>query len=195
MHVGIGDRLDQGHAQAVGAVDPFVADVADLAAGILLDGQLPDVDRAAVEGHLAVDRDDRRALESGRDAAVEVLLAGDVDLVDDLHPHQQGNGDRAVQGLPVQLERRSVIHLVGAYRLVLQQIDDLLACLELHQGGAVVLAHLRQGRAHMTQDLRVVLLGIAACRAAAEEFAVGQQLLVDLQPHFQADFGVVFRGP
>jgi hypothetical protein len=41
-HVGTGDGLDERHAQAVGDVGPQVADVADLAAGVLLEAELDD---------------------------------------------------------------------------------------------------------------------------------------------------------
>ena len=40
LAVGIGDGFDQRHTEAVGLIDAAVADVADLAAGILFDAQL-----------------------------------------------------------------------------------------------------------------------------------------------------------
>ncbi|MBP1770479.1 MAG: hypothetical protein H6P96_1097 [Candidatus Aminicenantes bacterium] len=143
-HVGTGDGLDEGHAQAVGQVGPAVADIADLAAGVLLESELDDRDSTVVVGDGSVDAEDGRALEAGRDAAVEVLLAGDVDLVDEVEAVEQGDAEGPVEGLLVDHERRGVVHLVGADRLPVDPVDDLLAGLELHQGRAVVLAELGQ---------------------------------------------------
>jgi len=166
--------------------------VADLAAGILFDADLPDAHRAVAEGHLAVGADDGGTLEAGGDAAVQVLLAGDVHFADDVAAQQHRHQQAAVQGQVVHLEGRGVVHLVGADRLAVQQVDDLLARLELHQRGAVVLAHLRERRAHVAQDLGVVVVAVvAAGGAAAEQLAHGQQLLVDLQPAAEAQGGVV----
>ena len=58
--------------------------VADLSAGILFYTQLTDVDGAVAKRDVAVGPDDGRALESRGNAAVQVLLAGDVDLADEL---------------------------------------------------------------------------------------------------------------
>ena len=44
LAVGIGDGLNQRHAEAVGLIDTAVADVANLAAGVLLDAQLDEAD-------------------------------------------------------------------------------------------------------------------------------------------------------
>ena len=44
LTVGIGDGLDQRHAQTVGLIDTAVADVADFTAGVLLDAQLDQAD-------------------------------------------------------------------------------------------------------------------------------------------------------
>ena len=84
QHVGVGHGLDQRHAQAVGGIDARVADVGDLAAGVLLDAQLDDADLLAAERDLALDAQDAGALEAGGDAAVQVLLARDVELADDV---------------------------------------------------------------------------------------------------------------
>ncbi len=64
------------------------------------------------------------------------------------------------------------------------------AGLELHQGGAVVLAQLAQGGPHVAQHLRLHLVVVLAGGAAAEQLAPGQELLVDLQAHHEAQFGV-----
>jgi hypothetical protein len=66
--------------------------------------------------------------------------------------------------------------------------------LELHEGRAVVLAELGQGRAHVAEDLGVVLAAVAAGRAAAEELLFGQDLLVDLEARAEPDRFVVGRG-
>ncbi|MCK7518234.1 MAG: hypothetical protein MZV64_11195 [Ignavibacteriales bacterium] len=138
-----------------------MADVADLAAGVLLEAELDDRDAAVLVRDGAVDAEDGRALEAGRDAAVEVLLAGDVDLVDEVEAVEQGDAEGPVEGLLVDHERRRVVHLVGADRLPVDPVDDLLAGLELHQGRAVVLAELGQGRPHVAEDL-----GVVACRCS-----------------------------
>ena len=149
-------RLDQRHAEAVGAPDDQVALVGDLAAGVLLDADLRDRELAAAERQPAVHADDRGALEAGRDRAVEVLLARDVHLVDDVAPEHQALLDGDVHRLLVDQERRRVVHLVGADVLLVEEVDDVLLGLELHQRGAVVLAQLRERRAHVAQHLAVV---------------------------------------
>ncbi len=107
---------------------------------------------------------------------------------------EHGDAEGDVEGLLVDHERRRVVHLVGADRLPVDAVDDLLLGLELHQGRAVVLAQLGQGRPHVAEDLGVVLLAVAAGRAAAEELLLGQELLVDLEAGAEADLGVVRRG-
>ncbi len=165
--------------------------VADLAARVLLDADLADVDLPVPVGDVPIGADDGRALETRGDAAVQVLLARDVHLAHHVAPQHHGHGNAAVQGLVVDLEGRGIVHLVGADGLVVQQVDDVLAGLELHQGGAVVLAHLRQGGPHVAQHLGLVLgLVVLAGRTAAEQLAPGQELLVHLQAHHEAQLGV-----
>ena len=73
----------------------------------------------------------------------------------------------------------------------MQQVDDVLLRLELHQCGAVVLAEFGQCRAHVPQHRPVVLARVEPGRAAAEELALGQQLLMDFQPAHESDCFVV----
>ena len=73
----------------------------------------------------------------------------------------------------------------------MQQVDDVLPGLELHQRGAVVLAELREGGPHVAQHLAVVRGGVVARRAAAEHLRFGEQLLVDLEAADKADLFVV----
>jgi hypothetical protein len=193
VHVGMGHRLDQGHPQPVGEVNPLVPHVGHLATGILLQPQLVNADFPALIRYPAVHPDDRRALKTGGDAAVEVLLAGHVELVHQLEIQHQGHLEGDVQGLLVQHERRRVVHFVGAYRVAIDAVDDLLLGLELHQRGAVVLAQLRERRPHVPQDLGVVLVAVETGGTPAEYLLVGEQLLVDLQTGAQADFRVVLR--
>lgn len=103
-HVGIGDHLHQRHAQAVGGVDAHVPGVGDLAAGILLDAELDDSYLLAAQRDLALDAQDAGALEAGGNAAVEVLLAGDVQLADDVALQQQRRLDGDLHGLAVDAE-------------------------------------------------------------------------------------------
>ena len=95
-----GHGLDQRHAQPVGAPDDQVARSRDLAAGVLLDADLGDRELAAAERQPAVDADDGGALEAGGDGAVQVLLAGDVHLVDDVAAQHQALLDGHVERLP-----------------------------------------------------------------------------------------------
>ena len=75
----------------------------------------------------------------------------------------------------------------------MQQIDDVLPGLELHQGGAVVLAQLGEGGAHVPQHGSVVGLGEEPRRTLAEHLLLGQQLLVYLEADPQAHLRVVDR--
>ena len=80
------------------------------------------------------------------------------------------NLQRDIEGFPVQRERGSIINVVSAGGFVLDSVDNLLACLELHQGGAVVFTQLAEGGSHMPDDLGVVLVlsVVEPCRAVAE---------------------------
>ena len=150
------DGFRQRHPQAVGAPDDAVAPVLHLAAGVLFERDVGDRELAALEGKAAVEAHDGRALEAGGNAAVQILFAGDVDLVDDVHAHREADFDGHVQRRLVHEERRRVVHLVGADVQVVQEIDDLLLRLELHQRGAVVLAQFAERRPHVAQHLAVV---------------------------------------
>ncbi len=191
-HVRIGDGLDQRHAQAVGLVDTAVPAVAHLPAGILLEAKLADADPAVLVGDPAVRAQDGRSLEAGGDAAVEVLLPGDVELAHDIAAEEQGHFEGDVERLLVELEGRRIVHLVGADVLGVELVNDLFVGLEFHEGGAVVLAELGEGRAHMAQHLRVVSLVVLAGRAAAEQLLTGVELLVDLEAGLEPQPGIVF---
>jgi len=169
-----------------------VAGIAHLAAGILLQTELDDGDGAVLVGHRAVDADNGGALKSGRDTAVEILLAGDMELIDHDAVVEHGDAQGDVEGLFIEFKRGSIIHLVGADGLAVDPVDDLLFGLELHQGGAIVLAELREGRPHVAEDLRVIVIAVAARRAAAKELFGGEKLLMDFQPGFKADGGEIF---
>ncbi len=190
--VGAGHRLDQRHAEAVRAPHDEVTAVRHLAARILFDAHLEDGQLAPAERQAAVDADNGGALEPGGDRAVEVLLPRDVDFVDDVAAEHQALLDGDVHRVLVDEEGRRVIHLVRADVLLVQQVDDVLPGLELHQRRAVVLAELGQRRAHVAQHLAVVRVGVAARRAMAEHLALGEQLLVDFEAGDEADFGVEF---
>ena len=189
--VGPGDGLDERHPEAVGPPDDAVPAVAHLAAGVLLDRHLRDGERPAAERDLPVHADDGGPLEAGRDRAVEVLLPRDVDLVDDVAAEHEALLDGDVDRLLVHEERGRVVHLVGADVLHVEEVDDVLLRLELHQRGAVVLAELREGRPHVPEDRPVVGLGVEPRRAAAEELRRGQELLVDLQSADEAHLSVI----
>jgi hypothetical protein len=148
-------RLDEGHAQAAGGEGDTVPDVAHLAAGILLQGELPDAEGTIhaqlryAEAHRAVQADHRGALEARGDGAVQILLAHHVELRHQVEPQERGHLDGDAYGFVVDLEGRRVIDLVGAHRASLELVDDLLVRLELHEGRAVVLAELAQGGPHV----------------------------------------------
>ena len=148
-------------------------------------------DLATAKRQAALDADDGGALEAGRNRPVEVLLAGDVDLVDDVAAEHQALLDGDVDGLLIDEKRRRVVHLVGADVGLVEQIDDVLSGLELHQRRAVVLAELGQGRPHVAQDRAVVLGGVEPRRTVAEHLLFGEQLLVDLEADPKTDLGVV----
>jgi hypothetical protein len=103
-----------------------VPDVAHLAARVLFNAQLTNANALAGDGQMAVDADDRRALEPRGDAAVQVLLPRDVELADDARVEEQGDLDRNVDGLSVDGERRGVVDVVRARCLALDAVDDVL---------------------------------------------------------------------
>ncbi len=122
---------------------------------------------------------------------VEVLFPGDVELAHQIEPKEQRHLDRDVEGGLVDEKRRRVVHFVGAHRVTVNPVDDLLLGLELHERGAVVLAELGERGPHVPEDLRVVFRAVAAGRAPAEQLTVGEDLLVHLKARFEPDRLVV----
>ena len=117
-----------------------MADVANLAAGVLFDAQLDEADIFLRQLEQAFHAHDGGTLEACRDGAVEVLFTGDMHFAHNVQVRTQGDDDGVVQGLAVNRERRSVIDVVGAGGAVLDAVDDFLLRLELHQGCAIVFA-------------------------------------------------------
>ena len=197
VELGLGHHLGQRHSQTVGPEDDAMSDVADLAAAVLLERELPDAQGAIdaqfrdAEGDLAVQSDHRRALEARGDRSVQVLLAHDVQFVDRIEIEQVGDLERDPHRLVVDLEGRRVVHLVGAHAATVEQVDDLLARLELHERGAVVLAELAQRGTHVAQHFGVGVVGVVTRRAPAEEFGRRVELLVDLEPTHESELVVV----
>jgi hypothetical protein len=138
--IGIGDSLNERHPEAVGAVDANMTDVGDLAAGVLFQAELDKAYLLVLQLDLPFHPDDRGALEAGGDGAVEVLLARDMDLPYYFQFREQGDLERLVEGLAVEGEGWGVVNVVGACGFVGDAVNDLLAGLELHEGGAVVFA-------------------------------------------------------
>ena len=142
-HLRVGDHLEQGHAEAVRAERDPVALVPHLPAGVLLDAHLNHRDRAVRQGDFSFHADDGGPLKAGRNAPVQVLFPGDVNLPHDARAEQQRHLQDDIDRLGVRRKRGRVVHLICANRVVADLIDDLLAGLELHEGGAVVFAQLR----------------------------------------------------
>ena len=94
----------------------------------------------------------------------------------------------------VDHERRRVVHLVGADRLPVDPVDDLLLRFELHEGRAIVFAELGQRRPHVAEDLGVVFIAVASGRTAAEKLLFGQDLLVDLEAGAESNLRVIGVG-
>ncbi len=193
--VGVGHRLYQRHAQPVSLVYTLVAYVRHLAAGVLLEAQLYQPHLLVFKLQLTLDADDGRPLKAGRNAAVEVLFPGDVHLAHHIHPCCQGYADGYLQGLRVDGEGRGIVDLIGAGRLVVDAVGNLLARLELHEGGAVVYSHLAERGPHMTYHLGIVIVVVMVYprRTAAEELAFCLQLLMYLQSRFEAYPLIIFK--
>ena len=155
-------------------------------AGILFQSQLNDVNFLTLERYPAIDPDNRRPLESGRNRPVEVLLPGDVDFADDFTVEQHGDFDRDIDSLLVDRKGRVVVQFVSAGGFLIDAVDDLLLGLGFHQSRAVIFTHFRQGRAHVAQRFRLVFFGILPRRAAAEKFLLGLNLVVNFQPALES---------
>ena len=191
VELGLGDGFDQWHPETVGPPDDEMPPVGDFATAVFLDAHLSDGQLAVAKRESPVDADDGGALESRRDGAVQILLAGDVDLVDDVATQHQTLLDGDVDSPWIDQKRWRVVHLVGTDIALVEQIDDVLPGLELHQSRPVVLAQFGQGRSHVTKNSAVVGLGVEPCRAAAEHLLLGQELLMHLESDSQADLTVV----
>ncbi len=105
----------------------------------------------------------------------------------DVHPGRKGDAYGYLQGLVINGERGSVVDLIGACRLVIQAVGDLLACSELHQCRTVIDAHLTECGPHMADDLRVVFVVtvVDPGRATAEELALRLKLLMNLKTRLE----------
>ena len=77
------DSLDERHAEPVGPPHHQMSHVAHFPATVLFDAYLRYRQLPAPKGNLTVHAHDRSALKPRRNAAVQVLLPRDVDLVDD----------------------------------------------------------------------------------------------------------------
>jgi hypothetical protein len=187
------DRLDQRHAESVSTPDDEVATVGNLAAAVLFDANLGDRNAPIPERNTALNADDCSPLESRWNRPVEVLLSRDMNLVDDVATEHQALLDGDIKGLLVNGKRRRIVHLVGADIRLVEQVDDVLLCLELHQRGAVVLAEFRQRRPHVPQYRTIMARGIDPGGAVAEEFSLGVELLVDFESDPQSNILVVKR--
>lgn len=151
-----------------------MADVRNFAAGVLLDRELPNADLAVFVWDPPADANDTGALKTGGDRAVQILLAGDVQLADDVQPQQQADFERDVEGLVVDEERRRIVKLVGADRIPVDAVVDVLAGLLLHERRAVVLPQFRKSWTHVPQDLGVILLAVVPGGTTAEELGLGE---------------------
>jgi len=187
------DGFNEGHSQSIGTPDRQVSPVLDFAAAVLLDAHLNDRQLATAEGQAAIDSDDGRTLKAGGNRAIQVLLAGDVDLVHDIAAQHQTLLDGDVHGPPVDHEGGCVIHLVGADVALVEEIDDVLLRLELHQGRTVVLPQLGERGTHMPQHDAVVELCVESRGTPAEHLLFGEELLVNLQPDSQPYLLVIDR--
>ena len=125
-------RLDQRHAESVGAPDDEVAAVRNLATAVLFDADLRDRDAPVPEGNTALYADDCSPLESRWNRSVEILLASDMNLVDDVAAEHQALLDGDVNGLLVDGERWRIVHLIGTDVRLVEQINDVFFRLELH---------------------------------------------------------------
>ncbi len=109
--VGLGDDLGERHPEPVGAKRDAVADVRDLAAGILLQRQLSnaqhlvDTQLGNAKRHGAVQAHHDRALKACRDRTIEVLLAHDVELGNQIEVEHQAQVQRHAHGFLIELER------------------------------------------------------------------------------------------
>ena len=174
-HFGVGHRLDEWHTQSVSTIDTGVSDVGNLTAGIFLHTELDEAYLLVLELDFAVDTQDSGSLETGRDGTVEVLFTGDVHLAHDFELGGEGDFEGVLQCLGIDGERRGIIDFVGARRAVRDTIYNVLAGFEFHEGRTVIFAHLGKGRAHVAQQLRIVLVRLLedAGGAAAEELLLG----------------------
>ncbi len=196
LEVGMGNGLDEGHPQTVGAVNTHMTDIGYFAAGILLEAELDQPHFLVFQLDLPVDADDGGALKPGRNGTVEVLLSGDMDLAYNLEFGEERNFDGLGERLPVQRKRWRVVDIVGAGRFILDAVNDVLARAEFHQGSAVVLAEFAQRGPHVADQFGVVgiLALVDPCRAPTEEFFAGVQLLVDLQTRHEPDTVIIGLG-
>ena len=95
--LGGGDGFDQRHAEAVGSPDDEMPAIRDLPAAVLLDAHLGDGQVSTAKGQAAIHSDDGGALKAGGYGSVQILLAGDVHLVDDVAAQHEALLDGDVQ--------------------------------------------------------------------------------------------------
>ncbi len=142
-------------------------------------------------GNPAVSAEDSRALKSCGDAAVEILLAQDVKLADDVAVEEKSHLKGDVERLLVELEGRGIVHLVSANVVSVELVNDLFACLEFHDGRAVVFAELGESGPHVPQHFGMIVLIVFTGRTAAKKFFLGFQLLMDFKPGLEAYLEII----
>src|SRR5262249_17399513 len=98
---GPGDSFGQRHAKTIGSPDDLMAFVVHFTARIFFDAQMRDREFSSAKGKESVHTNDSSALETGGNGAVEVLLSGDVDFIDDVHVHHQTKLDRDIDSFLV----------------------------------------------------------------------------------------------
>ena len=161
---------------------------------LLLERELDEPDRLVSELDFALHSQDGGSLEPGGDAPIQVLLADDVDLADDVELAQKGDLEGDLKGFTVERKRRGVVDVIGAGRLILDLIDDLLAGFKLHERSAVILPQLAERGPHVTDDLGIeyALAVVKSRRTIAEKFFAGFELLVNLESGLESHAVVVF---
>lgn len=187
----LGDHLDEGDGEPVGAEDDIVTLVGHLAAGVFLYGKLDDVGFVPVYGRPAVYPHDGGALKAGGDGAIQILFASDVQFIHQAAVERQCDLYGVIQRGLVNHEGRRIIHLVGADGVMKKLVDDVLLGFLLHEGGSVILAHLGESGAHVADYMSIRGVIAVLGGAAAEELGGRIELLVYLQPCFEAPGGII----
>ena len=150
--------------------------VGNFPARIFLKAQLYQPDFFVFQLYFAFNTNDSSTLKAGRDAAVEVLLPGDVHLANDILFRQQRNLNGNIQRFPVKRKRRCIIHLISTGGYIFYPVNNLLFGFKFHECSSVIFTQFAECWPHVPDQFGIVIIAfvINTGGAITKQFFLGK---------------------